>query len=45
VRKEMAVLTFADGQIVRRDVAKGATRIATSVLDGLRLTPDAVFGW
>jgi Uma2 family endonuclease len=45
VRKEVTVLTLADGKIARRDVAKGAARIATAVLDGLRLTPDAVFGW
>jgi hypothetical protein len=41
----MTVLTFGDGQIPHRDVAKGATRIATAVLQGLRLTPDSVFGW
>jgi Uma2 family endonuclease len=45
VRKEMAVLTFGDGQIAHREVAKGATRIPTVVLDGLRSTPDAIFGW
>ena len=45
VRKEMAVLTFADGRIARRELATGATRIATAVLNGLRLTSDEVFGW
>jgi Uma2 family endonuclease len=45
VRKELAVLTFADGRIAHREVAKGATRIGTAVLSGLRVTPDAVFGW
>lgn len=45
VRKEMTVLTFADSQIASSEVAKGTTRIVTAVLEGLRLTPDDVFGW
>jgi Uma2 family endonuclease len=45
VRKEMTVSTFAEGQIARREVAKGATRIVTAVLDGLALAGDDLFGW
>jgi Uma2 family endonuclease len=44
-RKELTVLTFVDGQIAHRDRAKGPTRITTAVLEGLRLTPDTIFGW
>jgi Uma2 family endonuclease len=45
VRKQLTVLAFADGTIARRDLAMGTVRIATAVLEGLRLTPDSVFGW
>jgi Uma2 family endonuclease len=44
-RKEVIVLTFSDGRVAKRAIARGASRIQTAVLEGLQLTPDSLFGW
>jgi Uma2 family endonuclease len=45
VRKELTMLTFADGSIAKRSVANGASRIQTDILDGIPLTPFNLFGY
>lgn len=44
-RRQIAVLTFADGKIGDRSVFVGAEPIVSGVLPPLRLTPIGVFGY